>query len=547
MVDKKVRNVLWVVVFFITGVFGLKCLLATEITFFDEMSYIAIALRFFNGDAMLVDDWSPMQLNGFLLMPIVGMYYNIFGSMEGIVLFFRIIYILMKLVIAVFAIYRLWNYGDNKIYTLLGVAFYYFFTPYNIDTLSYNTIPISMIFLISVIILTHKNNNIECFFCGIFLAIAVLGHPFILLGYIACSVMLLIYKIRTTSDNKEYERVWIYVTFGSISVALIFSLFVFSRASFSEIMENLTYIIQEPDHDKGLLEKIWNLVYDIIFDHIFITITNSVCIVTLFLKEKHVIGRKISIVALILSCIYLLSLRDPFIENLIYIPFMWFALEQIIYYKNEKKISLVYIIILLSVIGVYLGTNTRILSTSAAMSNFATLSCFIIGRIEKNQKKLRTIEKVQFFVLIAILILTFILRLFIVWRSWYKIEDFQDYIDKGPLKGMYATEEVWNDYYTVIDDLDSVDYEEGDVFFCGTYTPLTYLYLNLEYGTMGVAFFFLDYERLDLYWEMHPEKKPDVLYYLELTYTDEEKEFIEKLYDDYDVKLMEDRMIAIRK
>lgn len=62
---------------FITALFGAKCLLATDITFSDEMSYIATALRFVKGDAMLVDDWAPMQLNSFLLLPLVRCYYLI--------------------------------------------------------------------------------------------------------------------------------------------------------------------------------------------------------------------------------------------------------------------------------------------------------------------------------------------------------------------------------------------------------------------------------------------------------------------------------------
>ena len=548
MIDKKARNALWIAVFFITVIFGLKCLLATEITFFDEMSYIATALRFCKGDAMLVDDRAPMQLNGFLLMPLVGIYQNMFGSMEGIALCFRFIYLLMKLSISIFAIYRFWKYGDGKIYTLIGVAFYYFFSPYNIDTLSYNTIPISMIFLIMVIILTHRDNNMDWFFSGIFLAIAILGHPFILLVYIVCSMILVIYRVikkRKNIVNKEYERMWIYATYGSLCIALIFALFVLSRASISEILKSLSYIFQEPDHDSGIIEKVWNLIYDIFFEHVYITIINAMCIFIYYNKKNYF--RWFSIGALISSCIYLFCLRDPFIENLIYIPFMWFALEQLLYYKYEKKCTLVYVIILLSVFGVYLGTNTRILSTSAAMSNFATLTCFIIGRMGKKSEKEKWQERVQLLVLIIILLFTFIMRLFIVWRSWYKVADFHYYIDKGPLKGMYSTQEVWEDYYTVIDDLDSIDYNKEDIFFCGTYTPLTYLYLNLDYGTMGVAFFFLDYERIYEYWNIHTDKWPDIIYYLELSYTDEEQKFIDGLYDNYQVKIIENRLIATRK
>lgn len=550
MLKKREKYILILIVAFTTMAFGLKCLLTTEITFYDEMSYIATALRFCKGDAMLVDDWAPMQLNGFLLMPIVGTYYYAVESMDGIVLFLRIIYLLMKLIIATFALWRFKNFGESNVnigYILLGIAFYYIATPYNIDTLSYNTIPISMMFLIMVIILTHKKSNVDWILCGIFLAIAILGHPFILLVYIALTMFLLtsifVKRRKKILVKKELLSMWFWITCGSAIMALLFSCFIFSRASLDEIVCNLPYIFQEPDHDSGIIEKVSNFAKDVFWDFKFITIINVIDIFILLCLKKKIRG--ISIACLITSCFYILLLKSPFIENLIYIPFLWFGIEQILINKSNKKYVYLFMMILLSVFGIYLGTNTRILSTSAAMCNFASLACFTMREERSsNEKKNKYINIIT---LTIMLIVTFILRLFIVWHSWYKVSDFKYYIDKGPLKGTYAGEEVWNDYYTVINDLSSIEYEEEDIFFCGTYTPLSYLYTNMEYGTMGVAFFFLDYDRIDAYWNMHPKKIPDIIYYLEREYTEEEEKFIQSLNQYYEVICREDRLIAIKK
>ena len=232
-------------------------------------------------------------------------------------------------------------------------------------------------------------------------------------------------------------------------------------------------------------------------------------------------------------------------ENLIFIPFMWFALEQILYYKVPKYI-LPYIMILLSVVGVYFGTNTGILSTSAAMSNFAILSCFIAEDGESQYLKKQQ-NKMQLYLMTVLILLTLLMRLLIVWRDYFRIEDFQYYISSGPLSGTYTTEQVKNNYYNVINDFDSIHLSENDILFCGTHVPVAYLYSDLQYGTMSVAFSSLNYTRLNAYWELHLDKYPTVIYYNKLSYTDEESEFIDKLYaDNWEITITENRLIATK-
>ena len=54
---------------------------------------------------MLVDDWSPEQMNAVLLLPFFTLYHLIVGSNTGIVLYFRFLYLIMK-VLVFFYCYR---------------------------------------------------------------------------------------------------------------------------------------------------------------------------------------------------------------------------------------------------------------------------------------------------------------------------------------------------------------------------------------------------------------------------------------------------------
>ena len=161
--------------------FGLKCLISTNGTT-DEIYYVAEAFRFYKGDAMLVDDWNTAQMNSFLLLPFVHLYMLVFKTTEGIIFYFRILYLVFKALVAVFCLRKLKKYG---VFGIIGVSVYYFFSPHTLEALSYNTIPMGMILMIGAVCLAEERKKIDYYLCGIFLAVAVLSQPFCIVIYFA--------------------------------------------------------------------------------------------------------------------------------------------------------------------------------------------------------------------------------------------------------------------------------------------------------------------------------------------------------------------------
>ena len=189
----------------------------------DEFHYLATTYRFYLGDAMLVDDWSPEQMNAVLLLPFFTLYHLIVGSNTGIVLYFRFLYLI-----------------------------YFCFTPYNVNTLSYNTIPISMFMLIFTIVLKENQSAWDHLFTGIFLAIAVLSNPFCLLLYIAYVLIVIITNIvrkfkaqKNSLDITLHFRSLGLITLGAALVALVFAIYIFSNTNLTEILRTLPHIIAE--------------------------------------------------------------------------------------------------------------------------------------------------------------------------------------------------------------------------------------------------------------------------------------------------------------
>ena len=138
------------------------------------------------------------------------------------------------------------------------------------------------------------------------------------------------------------------------------------------------------------------------------------------------------------------------------------------------------------------------------------------------------------------------MRLCIVWTDIYNMEDYTYLINDGPLKGTLTNEDVYVQYTTIIEDLDSINCHDSDILFCGTSTPTAYIYLDVEFGTMGTPFFYLDYNRLETYFTLHPNKFPTIIYYENLSYTDEERYFLNSIKSTYQITQMGNRLIAVK-
>lgn len=99
-------------------------------------------------------------------------------------------------------------------------------------------------------------------------------------------------------------------------------------------------------------------------------------------------------------------------------------------------------------------------------------------------------------------------------------------------------------------DLDRISYTEDDILFCGRNTPLAYLYSNMVCGTMSIYLLDTDYERLEQYYTLHPDKFPTVVYYYPLgsypvTEQDTDSAFFQYIKSNYEVLETNGRILAI--
>lgn len=394
-----------------TILFVVKGLMITDISLSDECHQIATAYRFWQGDSPLVDDWSSEQLHGLVLLPVLSPFLAFTKSTEGVVLYLRIVYLLLKFVVAIWAFYKLKN-KNNIMNILFGILLWYFFSPYNIDTLTYQAMPLIMLMIAVVILYAEEPKPWECIVSGAVYALSVLSQPFWVISYIP--ILVFLFLKRTTMKK--------FLLFFHIGIGTIFILFcavVLINSSVTEIIDNIIFIIEEQDHDLSglglygiLYQKVWLVFITLIRENKFVSVINLLYICILACAKTYRERLKIGMpICLSLSIISMFFLKKPFLMNEFFIPFIWMGVENMLFVLKKCKYMQLFFLGILFSIAIALGTNTGKLATSASLCILAVIVLFF-GDYEGLSKKEKNFNNCLMF---TVLLLGLGLRIIITW------------------------------------------------------------------------------------------------------------------------------------
>ncbi len=506
----------------------IKSFLATGMVCFDEAFNIANAYRFFRGDALLVDDWSVQQLHSFTLLPLVSLYLTIYKSTEGIVLYFRLCYFFIKITVAIWAYARL-RKRTNYIYVVTAIILWYCFTPYNIENITYQAMPLVYLFVITVILIEVRSDK-EYIVIGILYALTVLSSPFWILDYI------IILPILTYVFRKEKIKVLVRFHLGIGLVLALFLVFVLRRASILDLVLNVPNIFSNPgDHDISnwtllnyLYTHVWRIGGNFLICNKWVTILNTVycfLIVLSFVTKKNKDAvRGLMPVVLAMSIISMITNYNRFLVNEMWIPFIWLTAENMFFeYKNKKYVfcvlnGLMYMFV------TAISTDTGIYATSAAASILGIITIL-------NSNSTNCIIEIRRLAFASLLVICFFAGyrriMYTFGEARLSIDYFDEHITDGPLKGMYITSKGYKEYRQFSDLIQLANVQPDDVFITGTLLPIAYLNAESRVGTM-LIYSNLNYERFEEYIEIHPEKKPDCVFYLNWIEDEKSRSFINK-------------------
>lgn len=146
---------------------------------FDESIYPAISYRFLLGDRPFVDEFNFVQIGSLVLQPFISLFYKIRGNMDGVLLYCRFLFLLFCGLQAFVVIRTLAPFTGKRaawLFALLPVLF----TPYQIPSLSYNTLGAGF-FLIGTLLNYGGRGRIAFLAIGFSFALASTVYPTLVL------------------------------------------------------------------------------------------------------------------------------------------------------------------------------------------------------------------------------------------------------------------------------------------------------------------------------------------------------------------------------
>lgn len=497
-----------------------------SVNYFDEPYGIAATWRFFKGGALLAEDWHPsQQLTSWLLYPLYLFWYTILGGNEGMMLAFRISYVILQGILTVYCYHRLKKY---QYFAASAVLLFMFSVHNNMTTVNYNTIGIGCMMLLLTVLFTEEvYQQKTLILCGIFTAVVVLAQPYTLLLFIlwgtAVVLTWLFFRKKQIPQLLRF-RTYFYVGVGAAIVLAVFLIVVFSRAGLADVLNGIYYNVSDPEHAMDLHYKVSKYFERFYRYYKYQILMIFASMIVGWLKDGK-IKNILRIQCMILSTaafagtmIYHGWISDYVPIDFISVPMAFYgiSLYGISRRKNRKLFWGWIIPAFLYTFCVQLATDTGILAVSAAAIIASAGGMILTAEAFQAEKEVLSKSKIQMLAVLTMVLIALQSGLFLYQRlhfTWWSapVSECMETIRNGPAKGIRTSREDLEWYENALEEIDSLQLKETDQLLIMEHASWLYLYADVPAATY--SFWAVGEENfLDTYYEQYPEKKPTVVY-----------------------------------
>lgn len=541
----------------------------------DESWYLTMPHRMMMGDSMLTDEWNVAQLFSILLYIPCKLYIAIVGTTEGIILYFRYLFIVLQGSAATLIYIRLRRYGYAA---LLASLILFLNIPMTIMALSYYAMGIAFVMMSGLLLATVNPFRKEIFyFAGMLFACAVLCNPVLVMVYLLYFICMILWEKTKTRQRRflgfiEFSfsfKAWIWLTLGIATVAVLFLIFLFSRTGLKELMDNLPLIFQDPDYrlsgntsgTQNVFTFKETLLAIIEINPYLFALFSLVLAAARFDKNRGKHRQFYLAVGAVTFCAYVLfiALTTDFPHyGYTMLPLTLFGLLCYVLLENKKtqmKSMFVFLWILgilyffcldiTSDVGYWTACLALTVASPASVIFIYYASAEIIAQKTRRAGKQDLFRKKMLAALLAAAIIfqlgqEIYLAADLKLHSDYLAVNYEEmrlYLDRdskekldtmlssGPEKGIKTTTARANFYLGTLNDLAPLKDSGQAPILIAANMPWCYLYLDMPYATFSSWYLTDLFEemmpRLLEYYKLHPDKSPKYIYvskYTDLVY-----------------------------
>lgn len=531
---KKHKNVL---AFSVIGIFALLLLRSAfySIASPDESFYLTIPYRLILGDSLVVDEWHASQFSAFLMYLPMKLYMLITKGTDGIVLFMRCLFVFCQTTVSCYTYIKLKKYGVLP--ALVSSVLYLLYVPETVNMLDYYTMSLMGCQVAVLTLFFTENLKVKhLLFTGIVFACVVITQPFNCLIYFVYSAAVFVCiiaknKVKKSDFAERYlsHKVWFYITIGIVLVALVFLVFLFSKMTFTEFVNNFGNIFGGHDHTLPFAETgetdmfSYMTIVNTLYYYIPVSFIMSVILIVLLLLDKtRIKNRKFW---LGIACITVIALTIEMgiavakdMTSVLFKPYILFVLTFVclMLTKNkDKKLFSIWFagiayVVCLGIISQaldYVGVIGLVISNCALLPAFKQMYMEISAEscLNKDSKQTNIYNKYVVKAIFCVVIL--VISFDAVTGTGLKLMDDPSAvgfgrsgisadiaIDKGPLKGIRTDKDTLESYNNILSDLEEIKENSCEkvlvaglvpwIYFCFDESPATFTtwYIKEEFN-----------------------------------------------------------------
>lgn len=511
----------------------------------DESFYLSIPYRLMNGDSLFTDEWHVSQLSGLLLLLPMKLFLLLTGSADGIILFFRQLYAVIKLIFYGYICYKL---RREKYWGIFAAVLFSVFDYLQYAVLNYYTMTAMGAVIVGFILFDPnglKPNRGKLVFAGIVVACMVLAEPpAALLYFLYAETTLVFFLLRRKKKNVgaypfDGNTFW-FLTAGIFIVFAVFAVYFLCTVDIGEFAKNFPMLFTDSEYrfgaDGGNVLEI-SAIGEIA--NLLGIVPLCLCAVLFFAGTVFVKRRKLPVFVvftghlLLFACelIRMLVKYSVGLEFLIgstFFPLLFsffglacFTLTE----KKEKGLLTFWLFVLLLSLPVDIGSACAVFSclcVSCIPSVLMIKNFFAECQKRNAEKKYKVRSGKKYIAALTALTLcvsAVSLSCYLYERTeWTRFEipafaNASQASEKGPLKGIYTASEMKNNYELALEDLDYIKSVSDGMLYVANLCPWYYFYTGLDVGTYTAYYVEADgIDRNRAYWELHPEKIPDTVF-----------------------------------
>lgn len=485
----------------------------------DEPFILTLSHRLIKGDVFLYDEWQPTQLTGFLNYPWMILFTATHNNTDGMILFFRYIYVVLNFVSLLFVYLRLSNYSKKPLITGAACLYLLLFSSMDILTVSYNFYSLTGLLLFVTLCITGQS-NIEYLFAGIFFSVATLASPYLAIVFVLYYLFFSLNHFVLKKDiSKNLIDITKMVLFGVILSVVVFICFLYGTGgNISKMLNTVSYIFTDVEYpSQSIFQLIYGYLYTWVnkfrtFGFMFV-----VFVMLSLIDKKH---KTLWLEAHIIAFVIL----TPRMIHIFLYQFNYLIMQigllgihaLIIDEQRNNSYSLIAIAGVIFSFILYATSDLKQYAIANGMVLAGFASFFLIDdylqKHENNTKLIKTLCILLVFAQIG----TEVYERMTKYYLDNNINDNLYLIEESVAKGLYVDQEQYDIYMNIYKDInDNIPHQAKLLVL--SQEPWIYLLNDSEYCTYS-AWMTNNKEfrikRLKEYYDLHPDKYPNYIYVL---------------------------------